>query len=50
MERADLISPGITYDMLEEAVFEAVRTLDSDGRYPIKGTVKQRLRKLLNIK
>ncbi len=50
MERADVLRLGITYDMLEEALSEAGGTVDVDGRYPISDSIKQKLRKLLNIK
>ncbi len=50
MERADAIWLGITYDMLEEALFEAGGTIDANGCYPIDETIRQRLKGLLNAR
>ena len=50
MERADAIGLGISYDMLLDALLAAGGAIDVNGRYPINDTIKQRLRKLLNVR
>jgi hypothetical protein len=50
MDRADAIGLGISYDMLLDALSEAGGEIDINGRYPINDAIRQRLRKLLNVK
>jgi hypothetical protein len=50
MEWSDSIGLGISYDMLLEALSEAEGATSMSGRYPINETIRQRLRKLLNVR
>ncbi len=47
MEWSDFIGPGISYDMLEEALSEAGGTTEVNGRYPINATIRRRLGKMI---